>query len=65
MIEVTEEKIRDLAYKLWERDGSPQGKDDDYWFAAEALLADEGELDAGDERSAIRPAVPFPGADLR
>lgn len=65
MIEVTDEKIRELAYQLWERDGSPQGKDDDYWYAARELLADEGEMDAGNERSIIQPTVPLPGADLR
>ena len=65
MIEIADEKIRELAYQLWERDGSPQGKDDDYWFAARELLADEGELDASNERSIVPPVVPLPGADMR
>jgi hypothetical protein len=65
MIEVTEEKIRALAYQLWERDGSPEGKDDEYWHAARELLADEGELGANDDQSIVPPVVPLPGADLR
>lgn len=65
MADVTDEKIRELAYQLWERDGSPQGKDDEYWHAARELLADEGEVDATEDQSIVPPVVPFPGAGLR
>ncbi|MDB5530376.1 MAG: hypothetical protein JWR51_3479 [Devosia sp.] len=65
MAEVTDEKIRELAYQLWERDGSPEGKDDDYWHAAKELLADEGDVAAADDQSILPPVVPLPGADLR
>ncbi|MGV8956062.1 MAG: DUF2934 domain-containing protein [Cypionkella sp.] len=50
MTEVDESKVRDLAYQLWERDGRPEGKDHEFWHAAEKLLADEGE--------AVEPADP-------
>lgn len=40
-----ETTTRDLAYQLWERDGRPDGKDDDYWHAAEKLLADESDAE--------------------
>ncbi|WP_042298344.1 DUF2934 domain-containing protein [Paraburkholderia bannensis] len=30
-----EELIRQRAYQLWEEDGSPEGKADDYWRRAE------------------------------
>lgn len=60
MAEVTEEKIRELAYQLWERDGSPEGKDDEYWHAAKELLADEGEV-AGNDPIVDIPIVPLAG----
>lgn len=45
MAEIDHEKIRILAYELWERDGAPEGKGDDYWHAAVELLSDEGEIE--------------------
>lgn len=35
---VTEEEIRLRAYELWQLDGSPSGKDDEYWIRAEQEL---------------------------
>jgi hypothetical protein len=60
MAEVTDEKVRELAYQLWERDGSTEGKDNEYWHAAKELLADEGEI-AADEPSVQIPIVPLAG----
>lgn len=33
--------IRQRAFSLWEADGRPEGRDEEYWFRAERLLADE------------------------
>ena len=33
--EPREQKIRRRAYELWEQDGRPAGRDDDYWHRAE------------------------------
>ena len=56
-----ETKIRDLAYRLWEQDGAPHGKDEDYWHAAEKLLED----DAGEpDTSASLTTAPIPAAIL-
>jgi hypothetical protein len=30
----TERVIRELAYELWEQAGRPDGRPDDFWFAA-------------------------------
>ena len=30
-----EEVIRKLAYELWEQAGRPDGRSDEFWFAAE------------------------------
>lgn len=34
-----EDQIRARAYALWEADGSPAGKDQNYWFKAATELA--------------------------
>jgi hypothetical protein len=65
MAEVTDEKIRELAYQLWERDGSPEGKDHDYWHAARELLADEGEIDNADDPIPPLPIVPPAGSAIK
>lgn len=41
MAEIDHDKIRIVAYELWERDGAPEGRDDEYWHAAVKLLSDE------------------------
>ncbi len=41
-VPVTEEQIRTLAFYLWEKDGSPEGRADEYWEKARQQLgADE------------------------
>lgn len=32
------EEIARAAYLLWERDGQPQGRDEQYWLEAEAQI---------------------------
>jgi hypothetical protein len=34
-------RIREKAYQLWEADGSPQGKSDEYWHRAREIIEDE------------------------
>jgi hypothetical protein len=36
-----EEKIRVRAYELWEKDGSPEGRADEYWEQAQAQIDEE------------------------
>jgi hypothetical protein len=38
-IKMQEQKIRELAYNIWERDGRPYGRDLEYWLKAERSLA--------------------------
>jgi Protein of unknown function (DUF2934) len=33
------EKIRQRAYEIWDREGRPDGRADDYWLQAERELA--------------------------
>lgn len=58
-----EQAVRDTAYFLWEQDGRPFGREQEYWFAAlerclrrreseqalnQSLVARQGETDAED-----------------
>mgnify|MGYP000173507083 CR=1 FL=1 len=61
MSELDQEKIQVLAHQLWERDGCPEGKADDYWHAAVELLSDEGREAEVDEPG---PVLPIPPARL-
>jgi hypothetical protein len=36
-----EERIRDRAYRMWESDGRPEGRAEDYWNRAKELIEDE------------------------
>ena len=42
-----ETRIRERAYKLWEENGRPDGRDADLWQQAEDLIAMEDKPDAG------------------
>jgi len=33
------ETIRDLAHKIWEEEGKPEGRADEHWHKAEKLIA--------------------------
>jgi hypothetical protein len=35
------ERIRDLAYRLWEQDGCPAGRELEHWLEAERRLSAE------------------------
>ena len=61
MAELDQEKIRIIAHQLWERDGSPEGKSDDYWHAAVKLLSDEAEVENPEaEGVEVMPVLPIP-----
>jgi hypothetical protein len=47
----TEDQIRDYAHLLWEKAGKPEGRDVEFWHAAEVELdAESGSPDAPTER---------------
>lgn len=43
------EKIRRLAYKLWESEGRPDGRDKEHWFHAERILANQAKSNQEDK----------------
>lgn len=38
MKEVDEDTIRQYAHVLWQQAGSPEGREDEFWFQAKAIL---------------------------
>jgi hypothetical protein len=42
-----EQRIRERAYQLWEADGRPHGRDQEYWERARELVAIEESAGAG------------------
>lgn len=55
----TEDRIRDLAYNLWEQAGRPDGHDKEFWQRAERELGEKEGLDISDEDAEISP-IPLP-----
>ncbi len=56
-----ENDIRARAYALWERDGSPEGQDYDYWLRAERELSEEQGLDRSEEAAEVTQPTPPAG----
>jgi hypothetical protein len=48
-----EHRTRELAYRLWEEAGRPDGRDDDFWHAARELTAAQTA-----EAAELKPAAP-------
>jgi uncharacterized membrane protein len=46
-VQMSEEQIRTLAFYLWEQDGSPEGRADEYWDKARKQLGLEGTAQDG------------------
>jgi hypothetical protein len=47
-----EQKIREAAYRLWEKQGKPQGQDLEHWFTAEQSAdKDDAESSASEPSS--------------
>lgn len=42
MADEREDRVRDRAYRLWQQDGEPHGRDRDHWDQAEREIADAG-----------------------
>jgi DUF2934 family protein len=52
-----EDEIRIRAHELWERAGSPEGKADAFWYAAEGELAQEPQVDASGDVADVLASV--------
>ena len=49
-VPVTEDQIRTLAFYLWEQDGGPDGRSDEYWEIARQQLGAGTEVAADGPR---------------
>jgi hypothetical protein len=63
-----EDRVRTRAHRLWEQDGRPEGRAEEHWHRAAALVADEQEAGpASEQKAGPAPANPPPariaGAD--
>ncbi len=57
-----QELVRERAYELWRQAGGPEGRSDEFWFAAEHEL--EGKTATADrEAGALVAPVEAPPAD--
>ena len=60
--QVNERKQQELAYRLWEERGRPEGRPDEDWFEAERrLLSDQHEAESAAVDEAVRES--FPASD--
>lgn len=50
-VPVTEEQIRTLAFFLWEKDGGPECRSEEYWEQARQQLFDRNTAAASDGES--------------
>ncbi len=59
-----QEKIKDLAYRLWQDAGSPDGRDQEFWYAAEAQVT-AAKPPAKPKAAAKAPAAAKPKAPAK
>ena len=45
-----DQRIREEAHLLWNADGRPDGKADEYWLAAEKVIDDQDRLTTEQDR---------------
>jgi hypothetical protein len=55
------QRIREIAYSLWEKEGSPDGRHDEFWLRAEALV--EQDAFAPHESVDVESEQSFPASD--
>ncbi|WP_397453658.1 DUF2934 domain-containing protein [Pseudomonas sp. NA-150] len=58
-----EQKIREAAYQLWEKQGKPQGQDLEHWFTAEKSAGDEDPATSTSEPSSSSERPDLSGED--
>jgi len=55
------ELIAERAYALWENAGFPDGRDQEFWYAAESELREQGVIDTmPDDEDIVPPIASLP-----
>lgn len=62
---IHDEEIRDRAYALWVEQGSPEGRDQEFWHRAERELSEEHGLDTSEAAAEVTQPVPPAGTLAR
>ena len=68
---ISEDSIRERAYKIWEREGRPHGREYDHWvqarveLLAEATVSERPRTTTQVSTAAPKPAVAKAGRELR
>ncbi|MBE7733159.1 DUF2934 domain-containing protein [Devosia faecipullorum] len=61
MHEIDEQKVRDRAFQLWDAAGQPEGREQEFWYAAEQELAEQGKADISQHNSEMDKPPLMPG----
>jgi hypothetical protein len=59
-----DDRVRRRAYQLWETDGRPHGRDQEYWERAEFLIGIEDSAGAGQLPNPQSKSEPVPGTTI-
>jgi hypothetical protein len=59
-----EEQIRERAYTLWQEDGSPEGREQEFWHRAERELAERADIDTSAQAADVRQPTPPAGLPI-
>ncbi|MCL2673394.1 MAG: DUF2934 domain-containing protein [Alphaproteobacteria bacterium] len=60
---IDEDKVRMLAYSMWEADGCPMGRAEEHWMKAmEAMMAKAAAKKPAAKKPAAKPAAKKPAA---
>ena len=67
---ISDDRIRERAYQIWEREGRPYGRDYDHWVQARVELIAEATASERPRKSAqlstpAKPTAPKAGRQLR
>ncbi|WP_332687636.1 DUF2934 domain-containing protein [Devosia sp.] len=59
-----EVEIRDRAYALWQEEGSPEGRDQEFWYRAEQALAEQADVDSSEQAAEASQPTPPAGPPM-
>ena len=61
MHDIDEQKVRDRAFQLWDAAGQPEGREQEFWYAAEQELAERGQADISRDNAEMDKPSLMPG----
>jgi Protein of unknown function (DUF2934) len=50
-MDAIEQAVRERAYELWDHAGRPNGRSDEFWFAAKAQVGDKAQTESKELRA--------------